>query len=246
MDQDLHISSPADGIEAVTFDFYNTLVRHPPGGGRGASVMAYLRQCGLQSDDWEHQILYDIFEPHAREYSPRFSAAEKSRYFIRLTERLFQRLNVRCDSVAVAGHAAAIWELVGPRSLVVFEEVPAVLADLRGAGYRLAVVSNWQCGLGHFCAELGLDRLFEEVVASAEVGCAKPDPEIFLETCSRLGVPPERVLHVGDTPLDDIEGAARAGVRAVLICRDDVPATFAGARICSLTEVPTLLGLSAA
>jgi HAD superfamily hydrolase (TIGR01509 family) len=237
------VASPG-GVDAVTFDFYNTLVRHPPGGGRGASVIAYLHHCGLASDAWEHQVLYDVFEPHGREYSPTLSPIDRERYFIRLTERLFQRLNVRCDSAAAPAHAAAIWERIGPRSLVVFPEVAETLARLRAAGYRLAVISNWQCGLGHFCFDLGLSDFFDEIVASAEVGYDKPSAEIFLETCTRLGVAPHRVLHIGDTPLDDVEGAARAGIRAVLVCRSAAPEGFEGERICSLAEITRLLGVA--
>lgn len=238
--------SRPQGFTAVTFDFFNTLAYHPPGGGRGLNVMEYLRRRGLDSDPWEHQVLYDVFEPHGREYSPAFSAAQKERYLVRLTERLFQRLNVSCGAAAAADHAAAIWELIGPSSLVVFNDVRATLERLRVAGYRLAVISNWQCGLGHFCEELGLRRLFDHIVASAEVGHEKPGPEIFHEACRRLGVAPQRVLHVGDTPADDIEGAARAGIRAVLVCRDSVPPAFTGERIGSLDEVLRLPGFVAA
>ena len=237
-------SSTIQGIEAVTFDFYNTLVHHGPGNGaRGANVMAYLRRHGLESDPWDHQILYDVFEPHGREYSPTFSPAQKERYFIRVTARLFQCLNVRCSADAAASHADSVWELIGPTSLVVFADVRATLELLRARGYRLAVISNWQCGLGHFCEELGLGRSFEEVLSSAEIGWEKPSPEIFHEACRRLGLSGDRVLHVGDTPADDIEGAGRAGIRAVLVCRGELQPTAAVASIRSLTEVPALLGI---
>jgi FMN phosphatase YigB (HAD superfamily) len=235
-----------DDVGAVTFDFYNTLAHHPAGdGGRGSKVMKYLERCGFASDPWEHQVLYDIFEPHGREYSPALSAAEKEYYLIRLTGRLFARLNVSCGTAAAAEHAAAIWQLIGPCSLVVFDDVPVTLQRIRDAGYRLAVLSNWQCGLGHFCEELGLARFFDHVIASAEARCEKPRPEIFAETCRRLGMAPDRVLHVGDTPTDDIEGATQAGIRAVLVCRDTVPPGFTGERISSLVEIPRLLGIAA-
>ena len=113
---------------------------------------------------------------------------------------------------------------------------------LRNAGYRLAVISNWQCGLGHFCEELDLTRFFDAVLASAEIGCEKPSPEIFQQACRRLGVQPARVLHVGDTPADDIAGAGAAGIRAVLVCRDGVPPAGIDA-LRGLDELPALLGL---
>jgi len=57
---------------------------------------------------------------------------------------------------------------------------------------------------------------FQHIIASCEVGWAKPDPEIFLEASRRLGIPPTEILHVGDRWELDIDGALRAGCGAVL------------------------------
>jgi putative hydrolase of the HAD superfamily len=203
--------------------------------------MRYLASLGLESDPWEHQVLYDVLEPHAREYSPGFATGDRDAYLGRLAERVFRRLNVRAGPAAAAAHASVLWDILGPASLRVFPEVPGVLARLRAAGYRLAVVSNWQCGLGHFCTELGLGDAFEHVVSSAEVGSQKPAPEIFREAFRRMGVAPERVLHVGDTPLDDLEGARGAGCRGVLVARGEVPEGAPGPVIRSLEELEGLL-----
>lgn len=233
------------GIQAVTFDFFNTLVSHRRGdGGRGSMLMKYLRSQGLESDPWEHQVLYDVLEPHAREYAPDQSPAEKHRYLCRLAERVFERLKVRSEIHEARNHAARIWELIGPGSLAVFADVPDTLERLRAARYRLAVVSNWQCGLGHFCVELGIGDLFEHIVASAEIGYAKPRREIFEEACRRLAVPPDRVLHVGDTLEDDVEGAHGAGMRAVLITRQGESGEPTGSTIRGLEGVLQMLGLS--
>lgn len=226
---------PADGVDTITFDFYGTLARHRGGRGRGAALMAYLRGAGLDPIPWEHQVLYDVFEPHGREYSPELSPEEKRTYRCRLADRVLRRLEVRGEGVDASRHAARIWEILGPGSLAVFPEAPGVLRRLREDGYRTAVVSNWQCGLGHFCQELGLGGLFDHVIASAEVGSAKPDPDIFREACRRLGSPPERILHVGDSPVDDLEGARAAGMSGVLVARNGGAAE--GPSIESLTEL---------
>jgi HAD superfamily hydrolase (TIGR01549 family) len=80
---------------------------------------------------------------------------------------------------------------------------------LEARGLALCVVSNWDCGLPEQLARLGL-RL--PVVTSAEAGAAKPDPAVFRLALERLGVAPERALHVGDSPSDE-RGAAEAGMR---------------------------------
>jgi HAD superfamily hydrolase (TIGR01549 family) len=230
-------------IAAVSFDFYNTLVYHRTGRGRAAMLMEYLGAHGLESGPWEHQVLYDVFAPHATEYSPELPDEEKRRYRRRLAERVFRRLNVKVPEGAAARHAANLWELLGPACLAVYREVPAVLEKLKRAGLPLVIVSNWQCGLAHFCAELGLAPFFDHIIASAEVGSAKPDAGIFGEACQRLGLPPSRVLHVGDSPVDDVEGARGAGLAAVLLQREDESPDLGVPVLGSLEGVPALLGL---
>ncbi len=207
--------------------------------------MEYLQQAGLDSNPWEHQVLYDVFEPHAREYDPSFSTEERRAYLRRLVGRLFARLNVRGDNARPDRHAEEIWRLLGPASLAVYPEVPAVLRSLRKAGLKIAVTSNWQCGLAHFCVEMGIGRLIDEVVASAEVGAAKPDPAIFAETCRRLGTPSDKVLHVGDTLEDDLEGAEGAGLQGLLIWRGRMGEEPAVRYVHSLEAVLEVLGLQA-
>jgi HAD superfamily hydrolase (TIGR01549 family) len=218
------VAKTLGGVEVVSFDFYSTLAEHRTGLGRGRSLLNYLDGAGLPYDPWQHQVLYDVFEPHAREYAPSWGSDEKRTYRIQFARRLFKRLNVPIDDPDAATHADSIWELLGPASLRLFPEVPDVLRSLRNAGFRIIVVSNWQCGLGHFCTELGIGSWLDHVLSSAEVGSAKPDPGIFGEACRRLSVRAERILHVGDTLVDDLQGAHTYGLQALLIDRGLNPA----------------------
>ena len=239
----LEVNIDANNIDAVTFDFYNTLVHHRHGRGRGAMVTEYLDAEGWEHDPWEHQVLYDVFQNHETDYAPDKSEEEKYDYYVMLAVRLFRRLNVRAPNGAATEHATNLWYLLGPESLAVFPDVTSVLRCLTEARYPLAVVSNWQCGLRNFCIELGIGHAFDHVLASTELASEKPDAAIFHEACRRLDKPPHRVLHVGDTILDDVEGARAAGMPVVLVQRsDDVPPPDTLA-VSSLEQVPELLGL---
>ena len=62
-------------------------------------------------------------------------------------------------------------------------------------------------------------RRYEEL-GGAVTYYGKPHPPAFA-ACRRLlgdGVPPERVLHVGDSMAHDVAGANRAGVDSALVC----------------------------
>lgn len=204
------------GIDAVTFDFYCTLAFHREGAGRGPAVMEYLAAQGFECAPWRHEILYEIFEGYERVDG----AAEAQREFrAALAVHLFERLEIDAPAGEAERHADALWGLLGPNALETFPDVSAALGALNAAGYPLAIVSNWPCGLGRFCAELGLLEHFDAVLCSGELGAAKPDSRIFAEAAARLGVDPARVLHVGDSVVDDYEGAGAAGFRTVLIDR---------------------------
>jgi putative hydrolase of the HAD superfamily len=62
-------------------------------------------------------------------------------------------------------------------------------------------------------------------VASAELGVAKPEPAIFHHALALVGAEPEGSWHVGDTPDVDVAGALAAGLRPVLVARDEVGAS---------------------
>ena len=77
-------------------------------------------------------------------------------------------------------------------------------------------------------------------MTSAEVGAAKPAPRVFQRAVAVAGVEPGEALHVGDKVDNDIEGAAAAGVRGVLLQREGEPPPGLEA-IRSLEQLPALL-----
>jgi len=98
---------------------------------------------------------------------------------------------------------AGVWEL--------YPEVLEVLEQLR-LRYHLSVVSNFDGRLRMILEQLGISKYFSEVIISSEVGADKPDPLIYRRAIELSGASPNEVLHVGDDPIRDWEGAAAAGL----------------------------------
>jgi len=95
--------------------------------------------------------------------------------------------------------------------------VEDVLKEL-STKYKLAIISNTISDVPRvFLTSLGLNKYFEMIVCSSDLGIRKPDPRIFQYVMSRLDVKPSETFHVGDGLKTDVEGAARAGIRAVWI-----------------------------
>ncbi|MCW5942679.1 MAG: HAD-IA family hydrolase [Fimbriimonadaceae bacterium] len=112
--------------------------------------------------------------------------------------------------------------LYGPQATEfrVYEDVMPTLEALRERGVRLAVLSNWDQSLERVLEARGLRAFLEVVVASLVIGVEKPSPAIFETLLTALDLPPGAVWHVGDNPLDDVQGARGAGLRGLLIDRD--------------------------
>ena len=128
-----------------------------------------------------------------------------------------------------------------PRNWSLFPDVEACLKGLKRRGFRLGVVSNWDATLERLIRSMGLLPYFDEVIASAAVGCRKPHKAIFDIALERMGVTASQAVHVGDLPEADGEGARSAGIRPVLIDRKDIHGESPFERVTLLTDLVSLL-----
>jgi putative hydrolase of the HAD superfamily len=109
------------------------------------------------------------------------------------------------------------------------DEVWDLARSFRGAGGRTAFLSNGVPEImARLRAERPLDRWFDVVVVSYEVGLAKPDRRIFELCLSRLGAQPGETLFVDDRE-DNVAAAERLGLRAFLFTGDDAARRLADA-----------------
>jgi FMN hydrolase / 5-amino-6-(5-phospho-D-ribitylamino)uracil phosphatase len=96
-----------------------------------------------------------------------------------------------------------------------FDDVAPVL-DALSVAYRLAAITNGNADI-HLT---GVARWFEFAVTAAEVGQAKPHPDIFAALLERASVNAEDTVLIGDDPHRDIYGASRLGIRTVWVNRE--------------------------
>jgi putative hydrolase of the HAD superfamily len=132
--------------------------------------------------------------------------------------------------------------MFGALRFTLYPDVLATLALLRARDIRLVVVSNWDISLALTLQALGLGELLDAVITSAQVGVAKPAPELFQAALAAQEVSAAQALHVGDDPHLDVAGARAAGVLPVLLRRGWSPGTPADAvTITSLADLPALI-----
>jgi putative hydrolase of the HAD superfamily len=133
-------------------------------------------------------------EPTFRRLLASFGAADDVAYL----GRAFRRLSL--EELAVRSYVAPLFEA------------------LRQSSCAFGIVSNTEAVLTRF----DLDRWpvllsADAIVLSSEVGVRKPDPRIFQIALDRLHAAPASTVVVGNSIADDIQGARRAGLRAVYL-----------------------------
>ena len=147
--------------------------------------------------------------------------------------------NIDRDVKALA--QAVYDEYLLPQNWSTFPDVDACLKGLKRRGFSLAVVSNWDATLENLFRRMGLLPYFDEIIASATVGCRKPSKAIFDIALERMGVSAGQTVHVGDLPEADGDGATGAGIRPVIIDRKGVHTDCPYERIPVLTDLVSML-----
>jgi putative hydrolase of the HAD superfamily len=157
-------------------------------------------------------------------------------------------VGVHLDPRGIKGLAEVFFEPVEASPTLPADTIPA-LEVLRRRGSKLAIVSNTPWGSGSKVWRRAFDRFgltgyFDVIAFSSEVGWRKPSREILEWVTSRLEVAPEDCVFVGDSPKEDIDGAANMGMRAVLkrtprFAGEEVPADVVSVE--RLSELPRVL-----
>ena len=244
----------ADGIRAITFDLWDTMIRDNSDEPRRLA-----RGLGAKSED-RRRILHAAlesgapiaFETVATAYDVADAAFNKvwKEHHVTWTQR--ERLHV-----LLAGLGRTLPEDALDRVVAEIEDmeidvppemvagIDAALAELAGR-YKLCVVSDAIVSPGRVLRRLlahhGIEKYFDGFVFSDEIGCSKPDPRMFHAAAEQLGVDLGRMVHIGDRDHNDVKGPQALGMKAVLftavrdvdekttsadaICRDhaDLPA----------------------
>src|SRR5918999_698089 len=121
-----------------------------------------------------------------------------------------------------------------------YEDALPVLELLRRSRLKIGLVSNTSRDLDAFIRHFALD--VDAWISSGTHGKVKPSPTIFRAALALLEVEPEAAVMVGDSLLDDIEGARALGMRALLLDRDGRYPEVADA-LPNLLALPAALGL---
>jgi putative hydrolase of the HAD superfamily len=223
-----------DGIVGIVFDAVGTLIKPEP-----AVAMAYTAAAcrqGVELDPEEVRARFHVHfqndEVHAGQGVLSTDEATERRRWRRIV------FDVLPEIPRPDGAFDELWDHFSrPESWRCFPDVAPVMKALREMGILLCVGSNFDGRLRGVVQ--GLPELapwVDSLVISSEVGFRKPHASFFRAACDHLGLPPERVLCVGDDVENDVRGAIRAGLSGVLLDRSS-------RRPADLPHIPNLTAL---
>ena len=123
---------------------------------------------------------------------------------------------------------------------------PELALRLLDEGYRVGILTNGQAAQQRAkLAAIGLTDPRLVVCVSEELPAPKPSPLAFAAACGALGLAPHQVLMVGDSRVNDIDGARSAGLHAVHVTAELLtdPDDSVG-RIATVADLHRLIGVS--
>jgi putative hydrolase of the HAD superfamily len=184
-----------------------------------------------QWDDYAHHYAPD--PATATELAARIVAAEAAAWARSRTSGVSAHLAEVLAAAGVdtdhPGHPAAqaayeeFWE---PHTFT-DPDVAPLFTGLRERGVRVGVLSNTIWSRDYHERVFARDEvlnLIDAAIYSSEIDHAKPHPEAFHRAMAAVGVDdPATCVYVGDRPYEDVHGAQRVGMRAVLVPNSDIP-----------------------
>jgi HAD superfamily hydrolase (TIGR01509 family) len=198
------------GLRLITFDLDNTLWPVEE------VIRRAEKQCGLWIAD-EHPEAAAVLTTEGTRAFLKELVSENPRYLDNLTAlridamtRGFQAAGYPKREAQQAARAAFDVFHEARNEVVFFPGALEILEKLAGS-YELGALSNGNADL----ERIGIGDLFSFHHSAESVGRRKPAPDMFEAALRSAGAAPERALHVGDHPREDVAAARDHGWHAV-------------------------------
>lgn len=130
-----------------------------------------------------------------------------------------------------------------PSSYRLYDDVRPTLDALIDNGYRIGLISNFDSWLEKMLVEMEVGHIFDTAVISGVEGVEKPDPALYELALQRAGIRAARAVHVGDSPVMDMEPARKVGMKPILLDRLGRYPDPGFPRITSLDELVDVVGV---
>jgi len=228
------VVAPLAGVRACVFDAYGTLLDFAAAARGCADALS--GKCEALTQLWRDKQL---------QYTWLRVAQNRHADFWQVTG---DALDFALETLGIADNALRQRLMQLYRELDVFPEVPAMLTQLKAAGFATAILSNGTPEmLAAAIRHAGIGGALDLVLSVEEVGVFKPAPAVYRLAVERLAVPASAIAFQSSNAWD-IHAASAFGMRTVWCNRSgQIRERLPGApdrEIKTLAALPRLLGLS--
>ncbi len=208
-------------IRAILFDWVDTLARMEPDWGEIWFKAIHDMGVELSEKDMVRGIhSAELQVPEGRPLKWTESSDEDD--FIHYMQIILEEAGGSIPQRTVLlGTVKKIRQWFSDSSFSLYDDVLPTISALRSKGIILGVISNMYDSLKPVCRALQLEHLLDFTLTSGEAGFSKPEPGIFLEALKMSGTAAAETIYVGDHYETDILGARGAGLKTVLIDRNN-------------------------
>ena len=224
-------------LKGVLFDVHDTLVRKDRQGMeqsiRGLVEFLQGQGYGVDISDfvpaWKQAVV---------RHSPAVAGTDEVSFYGWWGE-LLEGVGIPNASTDLMDRANAAWWEPFRHATTPLPHAAETLPALKAMNLLLAVVSN---SLSRNTASdlraTALLDYFDALYISSDVGKRKPDPLIYNAALDGLGLRPEHVIMVGDNPREDVFGAQRVGIRAVMVQSDSAAPSRSWGELLGTSDQP--------
>lgn len=212
-------------IQAITIDFWNTVVDSRNGSRRRAARNSVLAEVYAHAGrEWNEDEVTAAFEHSYQTFERRWHGEQRTMRAAESLEVIWKFLDLDVPRDMHERMVARIEDsiLEGMPSLL-----PGCAEALRALSARvpLSLISDTAFSPGHVLRKVleehGVAQHFRALVFSDETGVSKPHPLMFQRALEGSGASPAQAVHIGDIERTDIAGAKAMGMRAILFRGDD-------------------------
>ena len=201
-------------MKAVLFDLGTTLIKTAPVTEIFGRILAAhgIRKPSIEGDS--------AFAEVTDEFSLEDYSLPYEEFWRIYNMKILERLGVQENLEELADAITDEWW--DNSDVELYPDVKETLKTLNEMGLKLGIVTNgFRADLEEILSRTSLTGRFDVTVGVDDVGKPKPNKEIFFYALEKLGVTPQETLFVGDNPKADYEGAENAGLKPLLIDRDN-------------------------
>ncbi|MFZ5807173.1 MAG: HAD family hydrolase [Verrucomicrobiota bacterium] len=221
----------SDGIDAEVFlNAWNSALVHCDAVSFDVFDTALLRAC-LQPDhvflflkDFEpfHSLPLDIGQIYLRRIRAEQAARDilwNSEKSVETTLAEIYAQFCRAENIADPAPFAEAEQRVELALAEASKPIFDLYQQARNTGKKILFFSDTffeKSFLKKLLAQCGYDVHENEIFASCEYRKGKYEGDLFLIACKQHGIDPRKLLHIGDNPKSDVDGALRANCKALL------------------------------